>query len=54
MKAFVRATISGIRLTVKDPARAVDNVLVQMSGASSDIELERLRTSIQDNLIIDE
>ncbi|HEX7789670.1 MAG TPA: ABC transporter substrate-binding protein [Afipia sp.] len=54
VKAFVRATIAGIRLAVKDPARAVDDVLLQMSGALRDVELARLRASIHDNIVTDE
>lgn len=54
VKAFVRATIEGIRLTIKDPARAIDDVLAQMSNGSRDLELERLRASIKDNIVTDE
>jgi NitT/TauT family transport system substrate-binding protein len=54
VKAFVRATIAGVRLSLKDPARAIDDVLLQMSGGSRDIELERLRASIKDNIVTDE
>lgn len=54
VKAFVRATIAGIRLAIKDPAHAIDDVLAQTSGASRDIELERLRASITDNIVTDE
>lgn len=54
VKAFVRATIAGIRLAIKDPAHAIDDVLLQMSGASRDIELERLRAVLHDNIVTDE
>lgn len=54
VKAFVRATIAGIRLAIKDPAQAIDDVLAQMSGGSRDIELERLRASIANNIVTDE
>lgn len=54
VKAFVRATIAGIRLAIKDPAHAIDDVLAQTGGASRDIELERLRASITDNIVTDE
>lgn len=54
VKSFVRATLAGLRLALKDPARATDEVLTQMSGASRDIELERLRAVIQDNIVTDE
>ena len=54
VKAFIRASIAGVRLTLKDPAKAVDEVLTMMDGASRDVELERLRASIADNLVTDE
>lgn len=54
VRAFIRATILGIRLAAKDPARAIDDVLLQMSGASRDLEVERLRASIHDNIITDD
>jgi NitT/TauT family transport system substrate-binding protein len=54
VKAFVRATVAGIRLAVKEPARAIDDVLAQMNGASRDLELERLRATIADNIVTDD
>lgn len=54
VKAFLRATIAGIRLAIKDPAHAADEVVTQMNGASRDIELQRLRASINDNIVTDE
>jgi NitT/TauT family transport system substrate-binding protein len=54
VKAFVRATIAGTRLSLKDPARAIDDVLLQMSGGSRDVELERLRAVLKDNIVTDE
>ena len=54
VKAFVRATIAGIRLSIKDPGRAIDDVLLQMSGGSRDAELERLRAVLHDNIVTDE
>ncbi|CAN5245018.1 ABC transporter substrate-binding protein [soil metagenome] len=55
VKAFVRAAIAGVRLTIKDPAKAIDDVLAQMNGAASrDIELERLRATIKDNIDTDD
>ncbi len=54
VKAFVRATLAGIRLAIKDPARAIDDVLAQMSNGSRDLELERLRASIADNIVTDD
>ena len=44
VKGFLRAVIAGTHLAIKDPARAVDEVLSRMDGGSRDLELERLRT----------
>jgi NitT/TauT family transport system substrate-binding protein len=49
--AFVRALAGGIRLAVKEPAKAVDAVLAQMDGGARDVELERLRTMLADNVV---
>ena len=51
VKGFVRALIAGTHLAIKDPARAVDDVVSLMDGASRDLELERLRTVISDNIL---
>jgi NitT/TauT family transport system substrate-binding protein len=49
--AFVRALAAGIRHAAKDPTRAVDAVLAQMDGAARDVELERWRTVLADNIV---
>jgi NitT/TauT family transport system substrate-binding protein len=54
VKGFVRALIAGTHLAIKDPARAVDDVVGLMDGASRDLELERLRTVISDNILTGE
>jgi NitT/TauT family transport system substrate-binding protein len=54
VKAFVRATVSGVRLAIKDPAHAIDAVMAQMNNGSRETELERLQASIHDNIITDE
>jgi NitT/TauT family transport system substrate-binding protein len=54
VKAFLRAVIAGTRLAIKDPARAVDDVLTQMEGGTRDLELARLRAVIGDNILTDE
>lgn len=53
VKAFLRATVAGIRLAASDPARAVDDVLAQAGGASRALELERLRAVLHDNILTD-
>jgi NitT/TauT family transport system substrate-binding protein len=54
VKAFVRAVIAGLRLTIKAPAEAVDDVLAQMDGGSRAVELERLRAVLSDNILTSE
>ena len=54
VKGFVRAVISGTHAAIRDPARAVDDVLARMEGGSRDKELERLRTVIDDNILTGE
>lgn len=50
VSGFIRAVINGIRLAIKDPARATDDVLTQMDGASRELEFERIRTVLRDNI----
>ncbi|WP_407178258.1 ABC transporter substrate-binding protein [Bradyrhizobium sp. STM 3562] len=54
VKAFVRAVIGGIHLTINEPERAVDEVVARMDGGQRDLELERLRTVIADNILTTE
>lgn len=51
VKAFVRATIAGVRMTINDPQQAIDLVMTQMNNGSRDTELERLQASIHDNIV---
>ena len=54
VKAFLRAVIGGTRLAIKDPARAVEDVLTQIEGGSRELELARLRAVITDNIATEE
>src|SRR6266480_745035 len=54
VKGFVRAVIGGTYLTIKEPAKAVDEVVSRMDGGSRDLELERLRAIIHDNILTGE
>ena len=54
VKAFVRAAIGGMHLTVKDPGRAVTEVVNRMDGGSRDLELERLHSILRDNVLTGE
>jgi len=54
VKAFVRAVIAGTHAAIRDPARAVDEVVGRMEGGSRELELARLRTVISDNILTGE
>ena len=54
VKGFVRAAIAGTHLAIQDPGRAVDDVVSRIEGGSRDLELERLRTVISDNILTGE
>jgi NitT/TauT family transport system substrate-binding protein len=51
VRGFVRALIGGVHLAVKDPAGAVADVVNRMDGGSKDLELERLRAVLRDNIL---
>ena len=54
VKGFLRAFLKGLRQTIMDPTRAVDSVLKRNDSAKKDIELERLRMAIHDNIMTEE
>lgn len=54
VKGFVRAVIAGTDLAIKQPGRAIDEVVSSMEGGSRDLELERLRTLIAENIVTSE
>ena len=54
VKGFLRAVIGGTHLAIKVPGRAAEEVVNRMDGGSRDLELERLRTLIRDNLVTGE
>jgi NitT/TauT family transport system substrate-binding protein len=51
VKGFVRAAIVGTHIAIKDPGRAATEIVNRMDGGSRDLELERLRTIIRDNVL---
>jgi NitT/TauT family transport system substrate-binding protein len=51
VKGFLRAVVAGTHLAIQRPERAVDEVISRMDGGSRDLELERLRTLIHDNIL---
>jgi NitT/TauT family transport system substrate-binding protein len=54
VKGFVRAVIAGTDAAIRDPARAVDDVVGRMEGGSRELELERLRTVLTNNILTGE
>jgi NitT/TauT family transport system substrate-binding protein len=48
---FVKATIRGIQDTVKNPEAAIDSMMKRNPIAKRDVELERLRLSLQKNFV---
>jgi len=51
VRAVVRALIIGTHRTINDPAHAVDELLSRMEDGSRDLELARLHTVIEDNIL---
>ena len=51
VRGFVRAAIAGTNLAIKEPERAVDEVIARMDGGERDLELERLRSVLADNIL---
>lgn len=54
VKGFVRALIAGINATVKEPARAADEATSRIDDGDRDLELQRLRSALVDNILTDE
>jgi NitT/TauT family transport system substrate-binding protein len=54
VKGFLRAFVKGLKDTVKDPATAVDSVIKRNDVAKKDVELERLRMALRDNILTPE
>ena len=54
VRGLVRAVIAGLKLTARDPNRAVDDIVAQIDGANRDLEFERLRTVMRENILTDE
>ena len=54
VKAFLRGFLKGLKETVKSPATAVESVVKRNDVAKKDVELERLRMALRDNILTDE
>jgi NitT/TauT family transport system substrate-binding protein len=54
VRGFIRAVIAGTHLAIREPERAVDEVVSRLDGGSRELELERLRTIIRNNILTGE
>ncbi len=54
VKAFLRAFVKGLKETIRTPASAVESVLKRNDLAKKDVEIERLRMAIKDNIVTPE
>jgi len=54
VSAFLRASLHGMRDSIRNPGGAIDALLKRDEGAKKEVELERLRMAIRDNLITPE
>lgn len=54
VRAFLRAFVKSLKETVRNPAGAVESILKRNDLTKKDVELERLRMSIRDNIITPE
>jgi NitT/TauT family transport system substrate-binding protein len=51
---FLRAFLRGLKDTIKNPSTAVDSVLKREDLGKKEVELERLRMAIRDNIVTPE
>ncbi len=51
VRAFLRAYVRALQDTVRDPARAIEAMLRRNDAGKRDVELERLRMAIRDNIV---
>jgi len=51
VRGFLRAYVKALKETVRDPAAAIEAVLRRSDGAKRELELERLRMAIADNIV---
>jgi NitT/TauT family transport system substrate-binding protein len=54
VKGFIRATIGGLQLAIKQPTITIEQVMNRMEGGSRELELERLRAILRDNILTSE
>jgi NitT/TauT family transport system substrate-binding protein len=51
---FLRAFLKGLKDTIKNPSAAVDSVVKREDLGKKEVELERLRMAIRDNIVTPE
>ncbi len=54
VRAFLHAFLKGLKETIRHPTEAVESVAKRDDGAKKEVELERLRMAIRDNIITPE
>jgi NitT/TauT family transport system substrate-binding protein len=54
VKAFLHAFLRGLKETIRHPVEAVDSIAKRDDAAKREVELERLRMAIRDNVITPE
>lgn len=54
VKGFLDAFVKGLKETVRNPAGSIAPVLKRDDGAKRDVEIERLRMAIRDNIVTPE
>jgi NitT/TauT family transport system substrate-binding protein len=54
VRMFLQAFLKGLKETVRRPADAVDSIVRRDDGVKREVELERLRMAIRDNIITPE
>jgi NitT/TauT family transport system substrate-binding protein len=54
VRGFLDALLRGLRETIRRPADAVESIVKRDDGAKTEVELERLRMAIRDNIITPE
>jgi NitT/TauT family transport system substrate-binding protein len=54
IKDFLQAYLKALKETIRRPSEAVDTVVRRVEGAKKEVELERLRMAIRDNIVTPE
>jgi NitT/TauT family transport system substrate-binding protein len=54
VKAFLQAFLKGLKETMRNPVLAVDSALARNDAAAKEVELERLRMTLKENILTPE